>query len=121
MEKTKKLPISVSFEDYKTKSSEFLIPSLDNEPIMIGITTGRKYKFGAISYIGVEIDIRDIIDKLKKNGIHLPNEEEYIIKMNCYIKQLYNFKISNVIECISNKENVVILNKVANRPRIEIE
>ncbi|ADL53275.1 hypothetical protein [Clostridium cellulovorans] len=116
MEKTKKMPISISYGDFKTRASEFLVPNPYDNGGLIGIKSGAAYLYGAISYIGVEISTLDIIDKMTANGISIGNVDDYKDKLNKYIDEIYKYKISNVIEGVLDEKGNAILNKVANKP-----
>lgn len=114
--KTKKMLISISYGDFKTRACEFLVPNPYSNSGLIGIKSGKKYLYGAISYIGVEISTLDIIDKMAASGISIDDVDDYKNKLNKYIDEIYKYKISNVIESTLDENGSIILNKVANRP-----
>lgn len=116
MDKTKKMPVSISFGDVKTRASEFLVPNPCGDGSLIGIKSGKEYLYGAISFIGVEISITDIIDKMISNGLNIIEIDKYKDKLNRYIDEIYKYKISNIISGGLDENNNIILNKVANRP-----
>lgn len=116
MDKTKKMPISISYGEVKTRASEFLVPNPCNNGSLIGIKSGKEYLYGAISFIGVEISTLDIIDRMIANGISVGDVDEYKDKLNKYIDEIYKYKISNIISSGLDEDKNIILNKVANRP-----
>lgn len=116
IKKTKKMLISISYGDFKTRASEFLVPNPYNNSGLIGMKSGVEYLYGAISYIGVEISTLDIIDKMAANGISIDDVDDYKDKLNKYIDEIYKYKISNIIESVLDENGSMILNKVANRP-----
>lgn len=116
MNKTKKMPISISYGEVKTRASEFLVPNPCNDGSLIGIKSGKEYLYGTISFIGVEISTTDIIDKMITNGVSVGDVNEYKYKLNKYIDEIYKYKISNIISGGLDEGNNIILNKVANRP-----
>lgn len=117
MDKTKKMPISISYGEFKIRASEFLVPNPCNNESLIGIKSGKEYLYGAISFIVVEISTLDIIDKMTTNGINVGDVDEYKDKLNKYIDEIYKYKISNIIESGLDENKNMILNKVANRPK----
>ncbi len=116
MDKTKKMPVSISYGDVKTRGSEFLVPNPSNDGSLIGIKSGKEYLYGAISFIGVEISTTDIIDKMITNGVNIVEVDKYKDRLNKYIDEIYKYKISNIISGALDEDNNIILNKVANRP-----
>lgn len=116
MDKTKKMQVSISFGEVKTRANEFLVPNPCNDGSLIGIKSGKEYLYGAISFIGVEISTTDIIEKMKTNGVIVSEVIEYKDKLNKYIDEIYKYKISNIISSELDGDNNIILNKVANRP-----
>ena len=117
MDKTKKMPISISYGEFKTQASEFLVPNPLNNCSLIGIKSGKEYLYGAISFIGVEIKTSDIIDKMITNGIKVENVDLHKDIVNKYIDEIYKYKISNIIQIGLDQNENMILKKVANRPQ----
>ncbi|WBW96094.1 hypothetical protein [Oceanirhabdus sp. W0125-5] len=117
MDKTKKMPISISYGEFNTHASEFLVPHPLNKCSLIGIRSGKEYLYGAISFIGVEITTSDIIDKMITNGIKIENVDLCKDILNKYIDEIYKYKISNIIEIGLDENQNLILKKVANRPQ----
>lgn len=117
MEKTKKMPDSVSFGDVKAKRKEFLVPSPTESKTLIGIKSGKEYLYGAICYTGVDVFIPNIIDKMKANKIDIPDENAYQIVLSRFIDELYRYKIGNVITSSQDSQGNIILIKVAESER----
>lgn len=112
MYKTKKMPVSISYGDFKTKASEFLVPSPYIDKSLIGIKSGKEYLYGVISFIGIEISINDIIKKMECNGISIEDINIYEDKLNRYIDQIYKYKISNIISIDLDNDGNIILKKM---------
>src|SRR5437867_832622 len=99
MNSTKKLPVAISFGEFKTRSTEFLIPlKRAGENSFIGIKTGVAYPFGAISYLGKAITADDILDKLRANGVQLPGELDARGLLENFVMALTSFKIGNIVK-----------------------
>lgn len=115
MERTKKMPESISFGDVKIKRNEFLVPSPTEPGKLIGLKSGKEYVYGAICYIGVEIFLDDIINKMKAYKIDIPDVNAYKITLGRFIDELYRYKISNVITSSADCDGNMILTKIAER------
>ena len=63
---TKKMLASISYQDFKTSTDEFVVPAPENITRLIGIKSNKVIEYGIVSYIGVEINSEDIIKKMKK-------------------------------------------------------
>jgi len=114
VDKTKKMPVSTSLGEYKTRAKEFLIPNPCNDGSLIGIKSGKRHLFGVISYIGVEISTQDIINKVKANKIDILDVPGYIQILDKYIDEIYKYRISNIIECRLDGNDKITLIKTAN-------
>jgi hypothetical protein len=113
---TKKFPVSLKQNGLPSSRSEFVIPFLE-KPIQnefIGLKSGKGYKMGAISYIGVEIDSNEILSKLQITPKELDSARQII---NDFMLQLQNFKIGNVISIEYNEDGSFILKKESSRPK----
>lgn len=110
------MPVSISYGEYKTVASEFLIPNPCNNGRLLGIKSGNEYLYGTISFIGLEISTNDIITKMLSNGIHIKALDRYTIILNRYIDEIYRYKISNIIESELDDDKNITLKRVANRP-----
>lgn len=96
--KTKKMPISISYGDFKAKSKEFLIPYTSKEKEGFrGLKSGQASLYGMITFIGKEISSNDIFAKLIDNGQQLDNIDKTLKIFEYYIKELQQFKVGNII------------------------
>jgi len=98
MSTTKKLPVAVSFAEFKTDSNEFLVPAdVGGKSCFIGVKSGKSYPYGAVSYLGKEIGVQDIIDKLKSNRVQVSAPDSLASLLESYLKTLATFKIGNIL------------------------
>ena len=93
------------------------MPDPDIDKIqMIGINSGKEYPFGALSYLGKDVSIEDIIERMRKNRIELSDEKKYQAILGSYIGALSRFRIGNIVKLHAIKGEDVILAKVADKP-----
>ena len=123
MIKTKKMPVCISFGNFKTSKDEFLIPFVQKELEngFMGIKSGGIFHYGVLSYLGIEISSTDIINKILNSGIKILNTETLNIVLEDYINKLQSFKIGNIIEIEYLKENEFKLVKVSEKPPRKIK
>lgn len=121
--KTKKLPVSLSYGDFKTTENEFLIPFLQNNERKLkgfmGIKSGNRFPFGALSFVGKPVSASNILNKLaflKQDSSDLERYEQYLQE---YLEKLQNFKIGNILEIQYMPNGGIMLTKLAERPPIK--
>lgn len=101
MTPTKKFPVSVSYAEFNTNSSEFIVPIITGEGCcFIGIKSGKKYSYGAVSYIGKEISEKEVFAKLVDSGRKIESVDQALAMLTAYIQQLQGFKIGNIIAVV---------------------
>lgn len=117
--KTKKMPTSVTFGNFKSKSNEFLIPFTGKDRKGFkGIVSGEPSQYGAIKFIGTQITSNDVFAKLVDNGHKIDNVDEILTALADFLDQLQQFKVGNIISIsYSDNDNSFKLNKIADRPK----
>jgi len=118
LSKIKKMPVSLSYSDFKTTKNEFLVPFYRMEKALgfMGIKSGESFPFGAISYIGKEITNKDILEKIAVAGINIVEERGFLEYVGKFLLKLGVFRIGNIlrVEYLPNDEFELI--KVAESP-----
>jgi hypothetical protein len=121
--RTKKLPVSLSFGEFKSNSNEFLIPVLKSEERnpsgFMGIKSGKRFPFGALSFLGKAISASDILGKIGATRMKSLDMSAAISDLNSYLEKLQAFKIGNVLEIEYLSNGDIRLIKVAERPPSE--
>lgn len=120
--KTKRLPVSLSFGNFKCSSSEFLIPFTggnDHPTGFMGIKTGKSFPYGALSFLGKEISTPEILDKLKSCKTQIWDAPAVVKILNRYLEKLQEFRIGNILEIEYLMEGDIRLIKIAERPPTE--
>ena len=114
MVKTKKFTVSVSFGDFSTKKAEFVVPFGDEEGCaFLGIKSGTKFPYAALSFIGKEIDTQEVLNTMASNGIVI--QDNFASSLEMFFDQMKCFKIGNVLSIV-DKDGEPTLEKIANRP-----
>jgi hypothetical protein len=118
MKTTKKMPVSLSYEEFRTNKNEFLVPFIqgDKKDAFMGIKSGDEFRYGAISYIGKEISTNDILDKMEKAGVLTKSKEDLIASINRYLEEIQSLKIGNIIKIEYLPDGNFNLVKVAEKP-----
>jgi len=96
---TKKFPVSVSFGDFVTRKDEFLVPIIGGSDTheFMGISSGSPFPYGAVSYIGKAVSVADVLDKMMRAGINIPDATEAQEAFGSYLKELQEFRVGNVV------------------------
>ena len=95
--KTKKMPVSVSYGDFKSKSDEFLIPFANEASGFLGLSSGNSSTYGMVTYIGIEIDENEIFKRLVDSRRKINNVDKMVNRIVEFIEQLQQFKVGNII------------------------
>lgn len=115
---TKRFPVSVAFESYSPKRIEFLVLFIEGAhgDNFMGLETGSEVPFGSVSYVGKDVSVADILNKMV--GLHFPASSSDAAKavLTEYIKALQEFRIGNVIRIEYQPNGEFTLHKVADRP-----
>nr|WP_319396640.1 hypothetical protein [uncultured Desulfobacter sp.] len=116
--KTKKMPVSVTYGSFKSKSKEFIIPFIGEERDGFrGIKSGKSSQYGLITFIGKEITSNDVFAKLVDSGQKIDNVDAVLTAITEFLEQLQQFKVGNVIGIsYSDDGEGFNLVKEANRP-----
>jgi len=115
---TKKLLVSVSFESFKAKSNEFLVPlmGVGETSEFVGIESGKRFPYGALSYIGKAVSATDVLRRMSAGGIDVPNPDAALEVIEKYLERLQEFRMGNVLGISYSPDGDFHLVKVANRP-----
>lgn len=115
MPKTKKFPSSLRKDGKATRRSEFVIPFLDTPTgdAFIGLKTGLIHDKACLSYIGTEIGVQDVLEKLSQSPADAGAAAEKIAE---FLRQLQAFKIGNVLSIHYEGDGTFTLRKEADRP-----
>ena len=116
--KIKKFPISITYGDFKSKSSEFVIPFTGKKQKGFrGLESGRVSRYGAIVFIGMQISTKDVFKKLVDSGQKIDDVDRTLAVIEAFTIKLQEFKIGNIISIsYSDSDNSFELIKEANRP-----
>ena len=118
MTTTKKFPVSISFSSFKATTDEFVvpaIPSIDSNDF-IGIRSGKRFPYGAVSYIGKAISAGDVLEKMESAGMNVGDKTVAIDTLERFLVQLQDFKVGNILTIQYSGEGDFTLVKVAERP-----
>ena len=111
---TKKLPVAVSFAEFRTNADEFLIPAnVDGKSCFVGIKSGKSFPYGALSYLGRLISVQDILNKLASSKVLLRFKVHSKEMLEAYLEALSDFKIGNILSVESLSDSSVRLTKMA--------
>jgi len=116
---TKKLPVSLSYGAFQTAAHEFLIPALDARiEGFEGLTSGRVFPYGAVSYLGKEITVGEVFARLVDSGRKIDSVDQTIKLLEAYFEKLHEYRIGNVltVERCATAPCGFDLKKVANAP-----
>ena len=84
---TKKLPVSLSYGTYQTAAHEFLIPALDDGiEGFEGLTSGKVFPYGAVSYLGKEITVGEVFAKLVDSDRKIDSVDKTIKLIEVYLR-----------------------------------
>jgi hypothetical protein len=116
---SKKLLVAFNPSEPDEKSSDFLVPVLDEKsPHLLGLKSNMPVALGLMVYLGREITVNDLFAKLVDTGRKLPDVDSTLKYLEAYLKKLQDYKIGNVLtvdtSAIGDKD--VHLRKVANTP-----
>ena len=116
MNTTKKMPCGLSKSGKLTSHSEFVVPQItgDSPEGFCGIDSGKNYHEAAITYIGRDISVEDIISKIPMTH----QTENMRSRIELFIGALNGFKIGNVIGIDYHSSSSFSLKLLRVSPRI---
>lgn len=116
--KTRKLPYSLTKDGRASRRGEHLVPSLEmpRQNLFVGVKTGKKYEKGYLVYLGTDVSVDDIAEKL---GLKPEQMSLSRLAIESFITALQSFKIGNVISISFPETDKCVLTKEAERPRSE--
>ena len=116
--KTRKLLYSLTKDGRASLRGEHLLPCLEmpRQNLFVGVKTGKKYEKGYLVYLGKDVSVDDIAEKLG-----LQSEQISLARpaIESFIAVLQSFKIGNVVTVFFPETNKCVLTKQADRPPIE--
>ena len=114
MNKTRKLPHTMTKDGRAGRGGEHLVPCLDmpRQNVFVGVKTGRKQVGGHLVYIGTDVGTDDI---LKKMGMLERATELDRKAVESFLQGLQDLKIGNVVSLAFTAEDTCILQKEAER------
>ena len=116
--KTKKMPVSITFKDFKAKSEEFVIPFTGKEKKGFrGLNSGNATKYGMITFIERKISANDVFAKLVDSGQRIDDVDATLSIISQYLEELQQFKVGNVISVDYTDDFAFRLTKEANKPQ----
>lgn len=115
---TKKFPVSISFESFEAKSNEFIVPIAggNNTNEFVGIKSGGRFPYGAVSYIGKAVSVIDVLEKMTQAGIEVSDATAAVEVLDKYLQRLQEFKIGSILGIEYSPAGDFTLVKVAVRP-----
>jgi len=113
--KTRKLPYSLTKDGRASLRGEHLVPSLEMPRLnlFVGVKTGKKYEKGYLVYLGKDVTVDDIGEKL---GLKLEQMSLGRPAIESFITALQRFKIGNVVSVSFPETDKCVLTKEAEHP-----
>jgi len=115
MNKTRKLPHTMTKDGRASRGGEHLVPCLEmpRQGIFVGVKTGKKQSRGHLVYIGVDVGTDDI---LKQIGMSDRVTEADRKVLESFLQGLQDLKIGNVVSLAFTADDACQLTKEAEHP-----
>jgi hypothetical protein len=118
LNKTRKMPVCVSFGTFTTDKDDFLIPDFreSDQASFLGLKSGETCPYGSLAYIGKDITATDIITKMSKKARDKAVDVGQLkVLINGFIENLGAFKVGNIVQLTRDRHGHLALVKVADR------
>ena len=114
---TKKLLVAFDPKKPNHRSSDFLVVVLEGaEAKFVGTKSQKPVTSGLMVYLGREIKANDLFAKLVDTRRRIESVEQTLCALECYIDQLQEFRIGNILGIESDSDNSFKLVKLADTP-----
>lgn len=91
----KKFIVAINLKN--DKNLGFVVPdSSGNE--FIGIKNGRKYRYGRVVYVGVDINVEMIFDKINEDLVSVENKNFLRENLDSFLEDISRFKVGDIVK-----------------------
>jgi len=95
---TKKLLVAFDMSNPNAKSSDFLVPVVDEgSPQFIGVKSRKSADLGMMVYVGRDVTMNDLFAKLVDTGRKIASVDGTDKGIETYLRMLQDHKIGNIL------------------------
>ncbi len=107
----RKLPVAYNPKKPKTGRGEFLLPHLSGagESGFVGIKSGRRSEFGALSFIGMDVTPEMLLERFCERQPAPADRDEALRRLAAFVESLQAFKIGNVLAVSYTPDSLPVL------------
>ena len=116
---TKNFLTPIDLDNPEKNFNDFLYPvKYNDEFVFKGIKSGKIWKRGVVSFVGISLNKNDVFAKIVDSKIYIDDVKGLLDSLEKYIEQIKNLPLGTVTSIESNGDGFII-KSLGKQPRIK--